>query len=375
MAKIELRHISKRFKDDTVIEDLNLTIKDGSFTVLVGPSGCGKSTTLRMVAGLEKQSGGDIWIDGKCVNDTPPGLRDVAMVFQNYALYPTMTVRGNIEFGLKNRGVGKSERERLIQDITGIVGLTEHLDKKPQNLSGGQRQRVALARAMVKQPKVFILDEPLSNLDAKLRNQMRTELIQLHKRLGTTFVYVTHDQVEAMSMGDEIVVMNKGIIQQADSPMRLYHDPSNLFTAQFIGTPAMNIFKIEDAYGLGTPTDANAAYIGFRPEQALINASREEDTYVLDGEVITRESLGAEHIYQIGSRAGVFFLKTFLQPLETARHVKVSIPCDQLYYFAANGDRVHAGAEKIPATGTMGKTEMMAEAGKAMKQLAAVGGI
>lgn len=354
MAKIELKNISKKFKDDTVIENLNLTIKDGSFTVLVGPSGCGKSTTLRMVAGLEKQTGGEIWIDDKCVNDTPPGLRDVAMVFQNYALYPTMTVRGNIEFGLKNRGVARNERDKLVKDISEIVGLTPHLDKKPQNLSGGQRQRVALARAMVKKPKVFILDEPLSNLDAKLRNQMRTELIQLHKRLGTTFVYVTHDQVEAMSMGDEIVVMNKGVIQQADSPMKLYHDPANLFTAEFIGTPAMNMMKMRDVQGLDIQTDASIGHVGFRPEQALINASTDIEGYAIEGDILTRESLGAESIYQIQARTGVFFVKTFLAPLETADRVKVTIPYDKLYYFGLSGERlrgIKASPKRLVAAG------------------------
>ncbi|CAM4397034.1 ABC transporter ATP-binding protein [Paenibacillus alkaliterrae] len=354
MAKIELKNISKKFKDDIVIQDLNLTIKDGSFTVLVGPSGCGKSTTLRMVAGLEKQSGGEIWIDDKCVNDTPPGLRDVAMVFQNYALYPTMTVRGNIEFGLKNRGVARTEREKLVKDISEIVGLTPHLDKKPQNLSGGQRQRVALARAMVKKPKVFILDEPLSNLDAKLRNQMRTELIQLHKRLGTTFVYVTHDQVEAMSMGDEIVVMNKGVIQQADSPMKLYHDPANLFTAEFIGTPAMNMINMRDVQGLDIQTAASIGSVGFRPEQGLINANSDIEGYAIEGEILTRESLGAEHIYQIQSRTGVFFVKTFLTPLETADRVKVTVPYGQLYYFGLNGERlrgIETSTKRLVAAG------------------------
>ncbi|MFU1798576.1 ABC transporter ATP-binding protein [Paenibacillus azoreducens] len=341
MARILLKGICKKFKDETVIQDLNLEIKDGSFTVLVGPSGCGKSTTLRMVAGLEKQSGGEIWIDDTCVNETPPGLRDVAMVFQNYALYPTMTVRGNIEFGLKNRGVPRSEREKLVKDISEIVGLAPFLDKKPQSLSGGQRQRVALARAMVKKPKVFILDEPLSNLDAKLRNQMRTELIQLHKRLGTTFVYVTHDQVEAMSMGDEIVVMNKGAIQQADSPMTLYQDPVNLFTAQFIGTPAMNIMNMNEVKGLNVRADRPVSYVGFRPEQALLNPDQQVEGLVLKGEILTRESLGAENIYQIRSEAGTFFVKTFLKPLETADAVNVAVPYDQLYYFGSDGDRVY----------------------------------
>ncbi|MDF2963632.1 MAG: transporter ATP-binding protein [Paenibacillus sp.] len=340
MAKIVLKNISKKYKDETIISDLNLTIKDGSFTVLVGPSGCGKSTTLRMIAGLEKESGGEIWIGDKCVNETQPGLRDVAMVFQNYALYPTMTVRENIEFGLKNRKVPKAEREALIRDICEIVGLTPHLDKKPQNLSGGQRQRVALARAMVKKPKVFILDEPLSNLDAKLRNQMRTELIQLHKRLGTTFVYVTHDQVEAMSMGDEIVVMNKGVIQQADSPMKLYNDPDNLFTAQFIGTPSMNVFNFGAVQGLKVENAAKIRDIGFRAEHVLLNPKEQTEGLAVEGEIITRESLGAENIYQIQSAAGIFFVKTFLAPLVTADRVKVVIPHNNLYYFGQDGNRI-----------------------------------
>jgi sn-glycerol 3-phosphate transport system ATP-binding protein len=353
MATIELRNITKTFKEEAVIADLNLTIRSGSFTVLVGPSGCGKSTTLRMVAGLERQTSGDILIDGKLVNDTPPGLRDVAMVFQNYALYPTMTVRGNIEFGLKNRGVPKEERDRLIQDIGDTVGLTPYLDKKPQNLSGGQRQRVALARAMVKKPKVFILDEPLSNLDAKLRNQMRTELIQLHKRLGATFVYVTHDQVEAMSMGDEIVVMNKGVIQQADSPLNLYHNPDNRFAAQFIGTPAMNVLDLRDLPDLRPEPKPNAAgamaascesvtHAGFRPEHARIQTFRAADGEgcVLEGEIVTRECLGAENIYQIATSAGMVFAKTFLAPLESAARVQVVIPYESLYYFGSDGRRI-----------------------------------
>lgn len=356
MAKIQLVNIGKKFKEETIISDLNLTIKDGSFTVLVGPSGCGKSTTLRMIAGLEKQTEGQIWIGDKCVNDTQPGLRDVAMVFQNYALYPTMTVRENIEFGLKNRKVPKMERETLIRDICDIVALTPHLDKKPQNLSGGQRQRVALARAMVKKPKVFILDEPLSNLDAKLRNQMRTELIQLHKRLGSTFVYVTHDQVEAMSMGDEIVVMNKGVIQQTDSPLKLYNDPVNMFTAQFIGTPAMNIFDYGHVNGLKVETTSEIGYLGFRAEQVLMSPKDDTDGLVIEGEIITRESLGAENIYQIDSNMGTFFVKTFLTSLETDDHIKALIPYDQLYYFDLNGQRIrdisrHVQSERILVAG------------------------
>ena len=221
MGAIQLKNVTKKFGDQMVIDDLNLSIEDGSFTVLVGPSGCGKSTTLRMITGLDEPTSGDIYIDGKKINDLTPGKRDIAMVFQNYALYPTMTVRENIEFGLENKKVPKEERKKRVQEICEVVGLTQYLDRKPATLSGGQRQRVALARAMVKQPKVFLMDEPLSNLDAKLRGQMRVELIGLHKKLGTTFVYVTHDQVEAMSMADDIVLMKDGYIVQQSSPREL----------------------------------------------------------------------------------------------------------------------------------------------------------
>ena len=223
MGAIQLKNVTKKFGDQMVIDDLNLSIEDGSFTVLVGPSGCGKSTTLRMITGLDEPTSGDIYIDGKKINDLTPGKRDIAMVFQNYALYPTMTVRENIEFGLENKKVPKEERKKRVQEICEVVGLTQYLDRKPATLSGGQRQRVALARAMVKQPKVFLMDEPLSNLDAKLRGQMRVELIGLHKKLGTTFVYVTHDQVEAMSMADDIVLMKDGYIVQQSSPRELYN--------------------------------------------------------------------------------------------------------------------------------------------------------
>ena len=231
MGAIRLVNLRKDYGKENVIPDLNLDIVDGSFTVLVGPSGCGKSTTLRMIAGLEKPTSGQILIDGVDVANMAPGKRDLAMVFQNYALYPTMTVRKNIEFGLINKKVPKEKRDSLIADVSEIVGLTPYLDRKPANLSGGQRQRVALARAMVKEPKVFLMDEPLSNLDAKLRASMRVELIELHKRLKTTFIYVTHDQTEAMSMGDVIVLMNKGIIMQQSSPKNMYHNPENTFAA------------------------------------------------------------------------------------------------------------------------------------------------
>ncbi|MBD0379968.1 ABC transporter ATP-binding protein [Paenibacillus sedimenti] len=343
MAEIRLHHIEKSYGQESVVQDLNLTIKDGSFTVLVGPSGCGKSTTLRMIAGLEKQSGGEIWIGDRCVNHVEPGKRNVAMVFQNYALYPMMTVKENIEFGLINRKVPKAERERLIQEITEIVGLTDYLHKKPQSLSGGQRQRVALARAMVKSPAVFLMDEPLSNLDAKLRNQMRTELIQLHKRLGATFVYVTHDQVEAMSMGDQIIIMDKGRVQQADSPMNIYNDPANRFTAQFIGTPPMNILPCSELEGMAPKADGAYSHAGFRPEKAVITPEKKQGCLHIPARIVTRETLGAEIIYQMASKAGTLYVKTFLKPLEYAADVHVSVPYADLYYFDRAGNRLPDG--------------------------------
>ncbi|WP_240415434.1 ABC transporter ATP-binding protein [Paenibacillus periandrae] len=341
MAEIRLVNVSKAYKEEEIISNLNLTIQDGSFTVLVGPSGCGKSTTLRMIAGLEKETGGEIWIGDQLVNDTPPGKRNIAMVFQSYALYPTMTVWGNIEFGLKNKKIPKAEREELIREISEIVGLTEFLDKKPQHLSGGQRQRVALARAMVKKPKVFILDEPLSNLDAKLRGQMRTELIQLHKRLGTTFIYVTHDQVEAMSMGDEIVILNKGKIQQADTPMKVYHDPNNIFTANFIGTPAMNILDHNQLLDFMPTVNGDIKYVGFRPEhiQLSLTESKDPHSIIIHSEILTMEALGSETIYTVKNEAGVMNIKSVKDPLHDVTRVNVMIPHEKLYFFDHEGVR------------------------------------
>lgn len=234
MGQIVFKNICKSFGETKVIENLNLEIEDGKFTVLIGSSGCGKTTLLRIIAGIGPATSGEIYIDGKEVSQVAPAKRDIAMVFQNYAIYPTMTVRQNIEFGLKNRKVPKEERERLIRECAETVDMTPYLDRKPNELSGGQRQRIALARAMVKKPAVFLMDEPLSNLDAKLRAAMRVELKELHKRLGSTFVYVTHDQIEAMSMADTIVLMEKGVIQQIGSPEDLYYNPANVFTARFI---------------------------------------------------------------------------------------------------------------------------------------------
>ena len=224
------------------VHDFNLEIKDNEFIVLVGPSGCGKSTTLRMIAGLEEISGGELYIDGKLMNDIPPKDRDIAMVFQNYALYPHMTVYENMAFGLKLRHVDPQEIDRKVKEAAEILDITQYLDRKPKALSGGQRQRVAIGRAIVRSPKVFLMDEPLSNLDAKLRNQMRAEIIKLRQRIDTTFIYVTHDQTEAMTLGDRIVIMKDGFIQQIGTPQEVFDHPANLFVAGFIGTPQMNLF-------------------------------------------------------------------------------------------------------------------------------------
>ena len=240
MAKVTLTNVTKRFGDVVAVNNANLEIKDKEFLILVGPSGCGKTTTLRMVAGLEEITEGTIEIGDTVVNDVPPKDRDIAMVFQNYALYPHMDVYNNMAFGLKLRKFPKEEIDRRVNEAAEILGIKNLLDRKPKQLSGGQRQRVALGRAIVREPKVFLMDEPLSNLDAKLRVQMRTELSKLHDRLQTTMIYVTHDQVEAMTMGDRIVVMRDGLIQQVDSPLNLYNNPVNMFVAGFIGSPAMN---------------------------------------------------------------------------------------------------------------------------------------
>ncbi|HMN23354.1 MAG: sn-glycerol-3-phosphate ABC transporter ATP-binding protein UgpC [Ignavibacteriaceae bacterium] len=245
MAEVLLKNVSKIFDGgNKVVTDANFTVNDKEFVVLVGPSGCGKTTTLRMVAGLEEITSGEIYIDGKLVNNLPPKDRDIAMVFQNYALYPHMTVYENMAFGLKLKKVDKKEIDSRVKEAAKILSLEEYLDRKPKALSGGQRQRVAVGRAIVRKPKVFLFDEPLSNLDAKLRVQMRTEISKLHKQLGATMIYVTHDQTEAMTMGDRIVIMKDGIINQVDAPMNLYNKPINKFVAGFIGSPSMNFIDV-----------------------------------------------------------------------------------------------------------------------------------
>lgn len=327
MSKIILRNIKKSFGKDVIIPNLNLEIEDGLFTILVGPSGCGKTTTLRMIAGLETPDSGEIYIGDTNVVDVDPGKRDIAMVFQNYALYPTMTVYQNMEFGLKNIRMSKADRKKIIAEVSDIVGLTDYLERKPNQLSGGQRQRVALARAMVKSPKVFLMDEPLSNLDAKLRAQMRVELIELHKRLGTTFVYVTHDQVEAMSMGDRIALMDKGEIMQYSTPKEIYHEPQNKYTAQFIGSPAMNILP-------GLVPDIE---IGFRPERVHFFPV-ENEALTLSGIIQTKEQLGADYNYSVNTKYGLLMVKSE-EDIES-QDCMIRVRKEHLFAFDKNGSRV-----------------------------------
>jgi sn-glycerol 3-phosphate transport system ATP-binding protein len=330
MGSIVLENVTKSFGKDTVIQDLNLKIRDGSFTVLVGPSGCGKSTTLRLITGLETPNSGSIYIDGNNVVDLPPGKRDIAMVFQNYALYPTMTVEENIEFGLENKKIAKEERKKRTAEICEIVGLGDYLKRKPSTLSGGQRQRVALARAMVKKPRVFLMDEPLSNLDAKLRAQMRLELIEMHKRLGTTFVYVTHDQTEAMSMADDILLMNKGAIVQQSSPRELYANPIDIYAARFIGSPPTNI--LERAL-------SNGRKLGFRPERIIFDTLPPLLGVSFEIEINTKEMLGSETIYSAASPFGKLMIKTQADVDDGAK-LTASVEYKNIFVFDSSAKRV-----------------------------------
>ncbi len=332
MANVMLKNIQKAYsKDCLVVRDFNLEIQDKEFIVLVGPSGCGKSTTLRMVAGLEEITGGELYIGDKLMNLVPPKDRDIAMVFQNYALYPHMTVYENMAFALKLRKASKEETDQKVRHAAEILGITEYLKRKPRELSGGQRQRVAIGRAIVRNPKVFLMDEPLSNLDAKLRNQMRTEIVLLRKRIDTTFIYVTHDQTEAMTLGDRIVVMKDGDIQQIGTPREVFLHPVNMFVAGFIGTPQMNFFDSEldcqnGVYNVkfcGFETElpqsmqqklkdkeigAQGVVMGIRPEDILIAAMGKEPDCT--AHVLMTEMMGNE-IYvhaNIGSNVAIIRL-------------------------------------------------------------------
>ncbi len=289
MGSITLKQVTKNFDDVNVIKPLDLEIKDGEFIVFVGPSGCGKSTLLRMIAGLEDTTSGNIEIDGQDATHTPPAKRGLAMVFQSYALYPHMSVRNNIAFPLKRAKVSAAEIETKIANAAKILNLTDYLDRKPGQLSGGQRQRVAIGRAIVRQPSAFLFDEPLSNLDASLRVNMRLEISELHKSLATTMIYVTHDQVEAMTMADRIAVFNGGIIEQVGTPLELYQHPVNKFVAGFIGSPKMNFIDIPNGDINGTSS------LGVRPEHFIIS----QDTGTWSGKVGVIEHLGSESFLHV----------------------------------------------------------------------------
>ncbi|WP_168879890.1 ABC transporter ATP-binding protein [Rhizobium sp. P28RR-XV] len=328
MASVSVTNVRKSYGHFEVLHGVNIDIEDGEFVILVGPSGCGKSTLLRMIAGLEEISGGDVAIGGKVVNDVEPKSRDIAMVFQSYALYPHMTVEANMGFSLRLAKAPKEETQRRVRGAAQILGLENLLDRYPRNLSGGQRQRVAMGRAIVRQPQVFLFDEPLSNLDAKLRVQMRSEIKQLHQRLRTTTIYVTHDQIEAMTMADRIVVMRDGYVEQIGSPLELYDRPANLFVAGFIGSPGMNLIRgkicstgalefVADGGGrLPLPegldlTQGAEVFYGIRPENISISEGG------IDAEVVVVEPTGAETL--IVSRIGQDNLVMALRERVSAR--------------------------------------------------------
>ena len=339
MASISCQHIYKIYPGATApsVTDFNLEIQDKEFIIFVGPSGCGKSTTLRMIAGLEEISKGEMYIGGRLINDVPPKDRDIAMVFQSYALYPHMTVYKNIAFGLELRKTPKDEIDRRVHEAAKILEIEHLLDRKPKALSGGQRQRVALGRAMVRNPAVFLLDEPLSNLDAKLRTSMRTEIIKLHKKLATTFIYVTHDQTEAMTMGDRIVVMRDGVIQQVDTPQNLYDYPCNIFVAGFIGSPQMNFL---DGTVIPLPQEKTAdgklaAYVGkslkvgIRPEDMKDDEEflEKHPSSHIDTEVEVSELMGAE-IYLYLTYKGQNLMARVAPTSKSRRGDKVTMAMD-----------------------------------------------
>jgi multiple sugar transport system ATP-binding protein len=324
MAQVKYEHVTKRFDEVLAVNDLDLNIEDKEFLVLVGPSGCGKTTALRCLAGLEDITEGQISIGDQVVNDVAPKDRDIAMVFQSYALYPHMSVYDNMAFGLKLRKYPKDEIKRRVGDAAGILGIETLLDRKPRQLSGGQRQRVALGRAIVREPKVFLLDEPLSNLDAKLRVQTRTEITKLHQRLQTTFIYVTHDQVEAMTMATRIAVMNFGVLQQLDTPQNLYDRPNNLFVAGFIGSPAMNFFDGKlvkdgdktfvdcDAFSIQIPEDRDDVFSPHAGKSVIFGLRPEDihDPKYESPDIISRSVEGSVEVTELMGNEIFVFLKS-----------------------------------------------------------------
>src|SRR5687767_7224420 len=362
MAQVVLKELNKKYDEVHAVKDVNLTIRDKEFMVLVGPSGCGKTTTLRMVAGLEEITAGEIQIGERVVNDLPPKDRDIAMVFQNYALYPHMSVYDNMAFGLKMRKLPKSEIQKRVQYAAEILGIQELLKRKPRQLSGGQRQRVAVGRAIVRHPQVFLFDEPLSNLDAKLRVQMRVELKRLHQRLETTAIYVTHDQVEAMTLGSRVVVMKDGWVQQVGEPMEVYAKPQNKFVAGFIGSPSMNFIPVTLTDGNGAlyaeaagmrikvpdastqslmPYKGQSLTLGVRPEDLRVGASSDSADLSFETVVEVVEPLGSEIL--LDTRAAGQQIVARVEPtVRTQPHEKIRLTFvpDRIHFFDAKTEAV-----------------------------------
>ena len=360
MAQVAMRGLNKKFDEVHVVKDVNIDIRDKEFVVLVGPSGCGKTTTLRMVAGLESITSGRVLINDKVVNDLAPMDRDIAMVFQNYALYPHMSVYDNMAFGLKMRKFDKGEIRKRVNEAAEILGIHDYLHRKPRQLSGGQRQRVALGRAIVRHPQVFLFDEPLSNLDAKLRVQMRVELKKLHERLGTTAIYVTHDQVEAMTLGDRVVVMRDGWVQQVGDPMTLYNEPANRFVAGFIGSPAMNFANVRitgengglwaEGDGIrikvpGAMSNRVGGYagkevtLGIRPEDLRIARDMDPPEMSIPAVVEVVERLGSEILLDVA--VGPATMVASVEPTATAKvheQLRLALNPDRLHFFDAQSE-------------------------------------
>ncbi|MCR4265361.1 ABC transporter ATP-binding protein [Nitratireductor sp. ZSWI3] len=349
MATLSLRNLVKTYGKVEVLHGISLDVADGEFVVFVGPSGCGKSTTLRMIAGLEEVSGGEIRIGERLVNDLEPKDRDIAMVFQNYAIYPHMSVRKNIGFGLRTAKMPKADKEKRIEEVAAILGMGDLLERRPNQLSGGQRQRVAIGRAMVRDPAVFLFDEPLSNLDAQLRTQMRLEIKKLHQRVGNTIIFVTHDQVEAMTMADRIVIMKDGYIQQVGTPLEVYHKPANTFVAQFIGAPSMNMLpgtwtgggvRLADGLGIELPrrnaTEGAEVVLGLRPDDLLVTDRKG----LFSGTVNIVEPLGADTLVYVGVNGHEVIAKASgREPPQPGQTVELTADAGEMHLFdAASGE-------------------------------------
>lgn len=339
MAFLEITSVSKTFGGHGVLRDVDLTIEQGEFVVFVGPSGCGKSTLLRIISGLETVSSGTIAIEGEVVNDVEPAQRGAAMVFQSYALYPHMSIFQNVSFGLRMARRPRDLIADRVKEAAAILQLDRLLDRKPAQLSGGQKQRVAIGRAIVREPRVFLFDEPLSNLDAELRVQMRAELMALHRRLGTTMIYVTHDQVEAMTLADKMVVMSAGRIQQAGRPLDLYDDPGNRFVAGFVGSPKMNFLPVQV---LGQDTPANAAEIGLRPEHLrLLPPGAPADGLLLEGTATLVEELGSESFVHMALADGTTVtVRAGRDAAAAGAPLRAVADLDRALFFAADGSRI-----------------------------------